>query len=83
MDAIDITSSEFSLSNIPDVNEVISNSVIGGGFNPDYTMYIYIGIGILLIVIAFLIYKFYINKQKHVTFQDKLDDCYGEGVCQR
>ena len=81
MDAIDITSSEFSLSNnIPDFENFSPSSVIGGAIS-DYSMYIYIGISILVLVIAFFIYKFYLNRQKHVTFQDKLDDCYGD-VCQ-
>jgi hypothetical protein len=81
MDSIDITSSEFSLGNIPDSNEILSSSVIGGAAF-DYTMYIYIGIAVLVLLIAVFIYKFYINKGKHVTFQDKLDDCYGD-VCPR
>ena len=81
MDAIDITSSEFSLGNIPNLNEVITSSVGGSSFS-DYSMYIYIGIAVLVLVISFFIYKFYINKQKHVTFQDKLNECYADnGVC--
>jgi len=80
MDSIDITSSEFSLSNVPDLNGVFSNVI--GDENIDYKMYIYIGIAILALVIAFLIYKFYVKKQKQVTFQDKLDDCYDD-VCHR
>jgi uncharacterized membrane protein len=71
MDSIDITSPEFSL----DVNEVISNTVEGVN---DYTFYIYIAIAIVVIVIAFFLYKYYVNTKKRVTFQDKLDDCYGE-----
>ena len=81
MDAIDITSSEFSLGNVANLNEVL-NSSVGGDSAFDYTMYIYIGVAILVLVISFLIYKFYINKQKQVTFQDKIDDCYGD-TCQR
>lgn len=82
MDAIDITSSEFSLgNNIPDFNNLSPSSLIGGD-NSDYTIYIYIAIAIVVLVISFFIYKFYINKQKHVTFQNKLDDCYGD-VCQK
>jgi hypothetical protein len=80
MDTIDITSAEFSLDNkINNINDVISNTLVGGGF--EFNTYIYIGIAILLIVIVFLIYKFYINRSKKVTFQDKLDDCYG-GTCE-
>lgn len=74
MDSIDITSSEFSLGNVYDFN--------GGTEVVDYKMYIYIGIAILALVIAFLIYKFYVKKQKQVTFQDKLDDCY-DNFCHR
>ena len=72
MDSIDITSSGFSLENAYDFN--------GGGETGDNKIYIYIGIAILAIVISFLIYKFYVNKKKQVTFQDKLDECY-DGVC--
>ena len=80
MEHIDITNEEFSLGNIPYLNEVISNTMSSD--LSDYTMYIYIAIAIVVLVISFFIYKFYITKQKHVTFQDKLDDCYGD-VCQR
>lgn len=71
MDSIDITTSGFSLENAYDLN---------GGETGDNKIYIYIGIAILAIVISFLIYKFYVNKKKQVTFQDKLDECY-DGVC--
>ncbi len=74
MDSIDITSSEFSLENVYNLN--------GGDEVVDYKLYIYIGIAILALVISFLIYKFYLNKRKQVTFQDKLDDCY-DNVCYR
>jgi len=92
MDAIDITSSEFSLSNIPDINEVPSPSILFGGMSnvTDYTMYIYIAIAIAILVgvIGILVYKFYINKKKHVTFQESYspedggESCYN-GVCPR
>ena len=81
MDSIDITSSEFSLGNFPDFKESLSSSNIGGD-NSDNTMYIYIGIAILVLFVSIFIYKIYIKKQKHVSFQDKLDDCYGD-VCYR
>jgi amino acid permease len=67
MDSIDITSAEFSLDRIPDINEVISTSIYGEN---EYTLYIYIAIAIIVLVIGFLIYKFYNNKQKHVTFEE-------------
>jgi uncharacterized membrane protein YukC len=79
MDTIDITSAEFSLGNLPHVGEAISNSLDIDISKMDYTLYIYIGIAILgLIIIVYLIYRFYIRKEKHVTFQEKLDECYGE-----
>jgi tellurite resistance protein TehA-like permease len=73
METIDITSSEFSLENITNFNDVLSSS-IKKYINFDYILY-YIGIAILLLVVVFFVYKFYINKKiKHVTYQDKLDD---------
>jgi hypothetical protein len=77
MENIDISTSDFSLGDIPDINEVLSfdNS-------EDYLKYIYIAIAIVVAVILFLIYKYYVNKDKQVTFQDKLDNCYGD-VCYR
>ena len=80
MEHIDITNEEFSLGNIPYLNEVISNTMSSD--LSDYTMYIYIAVLVLLLIIAFLVYKFYINKQKQVTFQDNQDMCY-DGVCDR
>ena len=80
MEHIDITNEEFSLGNIPYLNEVISNTMSSD--LSDYTMYIYIAIAILLFIIVFLVYKFYITKQKQVTFQDNQDMCY-DGVCDR
>jgi hypothetical protein len=77
MENIDISTSDFSLGDIPDINEVLSfdNS-------EDYLKYIYIAIAIVVAVTLFLIYKYYVNKDKQVTFQDKLDNCYGD-VCYR
>jgi hypothetical protein len=74
MDAIDITSAEFSLDK---VQEAVSSTVEVFKLD-DYIIYIYIVLGIIAFVIAFLIYKYYSSKSKRVTFQDKLDDCYGE-----
>jgi len=74
MDTIDITSAEFSLSNIQD--SLISSEEV---FKlDDYIIYIYIFLVIVSCLIVFLIYKYYSSKTKRVTFQDKLDDCYGE-----
>ena len=81
MEHIDITNEDFSLGNIPDLNEVMSNTF--SSYLNDYNIYIYIAVAlVLLFIIAFLVYKFYINKQKQVTFQDNQDMCY-DGVCDR
>ena len=78
MEHIDITNEDFSLGNITDINKVISNTLSSD--LSDYTMYIYIAVAILLFIITFLVYKFYINKQKQVTFQDNQNMCY-DNVC--
>jgi len=78
MDDIDITSAEFTIGDI-------ANNIIGGGEGEDLSdssMYIYIGISIFVLITLILLYKFYSDRSKHVTFQDKLDDCYGD-VCKR
>jgi hypothetical protein len=63
---------------LPSVNEIIDITSHG-----EYNIYIYIGILLLIGIVGFLGYKYYENtKRKRVTFQDKLDECYG-GVCQR
>ena len=92
MEDIDITTPEFSL-NIPNVSDMIIetlektvdiptiNEIIIPEPDDDYTMYLYLGI-VILSLLEFFEYKFYTVKQKRVTFQDKLDECYG-GVCQR
>jgi hypothetical protein len=83
MDNIDITSSEFSLGNLADFTNIISNSTGGGDIdmdNIDYTTYMYVGIAILVIAAAFVIYKFYINKPRQVHFNDEQMDCAG-GFC--
>ena len=79
MEHIDITNEDFSLGNIPDLNEVMSNTF--SSYLNDYNIYIYIAVAlVLLFIIAFLVYKFYINKQKQVTFQDNQNICY-DNVC--
>jgi uncharacterized membrane protein YukC len=75
LENITISTSEFTLGDIPDINEVFTSIN-----SEDYLKYIYIAIGIIILVIMFLIYKYYVNREKHVTFQDKLDKCYGD-VC--
>ena len=76
MENITISTSEFALGDIPDINEVISVD------SEDYLKYIYIAIAIVVAVLAFLFYKFFINREKKVTFEDKIEDCYG-GICYR
>jgi hypothetical protein len=56
MDSIDITDSTFSLG--------ITQGNNSEGCNSDYTMFIYIGAGILVLFIYMFVYKFYMNKQK-------------------
>jgi hypothetical protein len=84
MDSIDVTSPEFSLEGISELKDVISDTISLGDNFSDYTLYIYIGVMLLVSIIAYFIYKSYAtNGVKKVTFQDKLDECYAEGVCQR
>ena len=78
MDTIDVTSPEFSLGGFSESNDVVSDTISLGTDSSDYTMYIYVGVIILLCIISYFVYKFYINRVKKVTFQDKLDDCYGD-----
>lgn len=96
MDEIDITSSDFSLDvpTMPTIPIIIDNIVemtttesITSEWGEDYTMYIYIGILILILAAGWVVYN-YTLKKKRVTFQDKLDDCYSgndcySGVCDR
>lgn len=70
MDAIDITDSAFALD-APGVNSILSGD--SSSFT-DYTMFIYIGAAILVIIIAMFIYKFYQNKK------NQQEDCEG-GFC--
>lgn len=79
MDDIKISEVELSFDdNIHDLNESFFDS-----FTDDYISYIYITLAfVTLLVIGFLIYKFYGNREKNVTFQDKLDECYGD-ICHR
>lgn len=80
MENITISTSEFALGDITDITDI--NEVISSVYSEDYLKYIYIAIAIVVAVILFLIYKYYVNREKRVTFQDKLDDCYGD-VCPR
>jgi ABC-type phosphate transport system permease subunit len=53
--------------NISEIGESNSNSLFFYGI-------------ILFIIISILIvgYNYFFTKQKHVTFQDKLNECYGD-----
>jgi len=73
MDSIDITDSVFSLD-VPDLNQVVGS--VDSVISNDYTMYIYIGVAILVIIIGMFIFKFYQNKKR----EQGLDDCEG-GFC--
>ena len=73
MDSIDITDSGFSLD-VPNLNQVIDN--VNDIVSNDYTMYIYIGAVILIIIIGIFIFKFYQNKKR----EQSGDDCEG-GFC--
>lgn len=81
MDDIDITTPGFSLDSVPDLTEAVNNIVNTDADLSDYTMYIWGAIILVFIGLIFIIYKFTIQS-RHVTFQDKLDDCYGD-VCHR
>jgi hypothetical protein len=70
IDSIDITDSAFSL----DVPEI--NSIVGGAERTDYTMFIYIGIAVILIAVGVFIYKIYLNKKA----TQMSEDCPG-GFC--
>ena len=80
MDSIDITSPEFSLGGISEINDVISDTISLGDKLTDNTIYIYMGVIFLVGIIAYFTYKYYSRGggSKKVTFQDKLDECYGD-----
>jgi len=80
MDDIDITTPEFSLSRVPDLTNVVSDIVAPPADSPDYTMYILAAMLMALAGIVF-VYKF-TRRGPRVTFQDKLDGCYGD-TCDR
>lgn len=87
MDDIDITSSDFSLDIPNTIDNIVEMTTVEGG--EDSTMYMYIGILILILILAtgWVVYNFTLKK-KRVTFQDKLDECYSgndcyNGVCER
>ncbi len=71
MDTIDITDSAFALD-VPIMDNVLTT---GGEGAIDYTMFIYIGVAIVVAIIGILIYKYYQNKN---SVQE--EDCPG-GFC--
>jgi len=74
MDEIDITDSTFSLNN----NFEENTTVTGSSTN---SMYMYIAIAVGVLFLCYILYNTFINsKGKKVTFQDKLEKCYGD-VC--
>jgi hypothetical protein len=72
MDEIDITDSTFALNNNFDENVVISND--------SNSMYIYIIVAVGIILLGYFLYTKFGGSGKRVTFQDKLEQCYGD-VC--
>lgn len=82
MDNIDITSSEFSLGNMANLGESINifTSTGGGMEENDSITYMYVGVAILIGIIGMLIYKFYMNKNPSVHFNEENIDCTG-GFC--
>ncbi len=75
MDEIDITDSSFDL-NQPNV---VSGE--GESSTSSSSMYIYIAVAALVGFIGYILYTTFVSgKGKRVTFQDKLDNCYG-GSC--
>jgi hypothetical protein len=69
MDNIDITDTTFSLD-VQDISQFMGG---GDGSVSDYTVYIYIGAAILVVIIGMFIFKFYQNKKREQTG----DDCSG------
>ena len=72
MDEIDITDSTFALNNNFDENVVIPND--------SNSMYIYIIVAVGIILLGYFLYTKFSGSGKRVTFQDKLEQCYGD-VC--
>jgi hypothetical protein len=74
MDEIDITDSTFDLN-----QQVVS----GGGESTTSSspIYIYIAVAAFVVFIGYILYTTFVSgKGKRVTFQDKLEQCYGD-VC--
>jgi len=71
MDGIDITDSAFALD-VPSVDNILT---AGGDSSTDYTIFMYIGVAILIVISGLFIYKFYQNKSS-----EQEEDCPG-GFC--
>ena len=85
MDIDDITSADFSLENMLDSVANLTNTIDAPS---DSSTYYYFGLAILSFMAAtFFIYKFYITKEKHVTFNEQdmpvEADCEEHGFCKR
>ncbi len=73
IDSIDITDSAFSLDvPVPEINNIVN---VGGSGTTDYTMFIYIGVAVIVLTVGFFIYKTYRSKQNKMV-----EDCSG-GFC--
>ena len=68
IDSIDITDSAFSL----DVPTIVTS---GSDSTTDYTMFIYIGVAVIVLIVGFFIYKTYRTRQNASA-----EDCEG-GFC--
>ena len=77
MDDIDITTPGFSLGNVPDLTDIVSNIVDTTDPDvPDYAMYI---LGAMLMALAGIVFLYkFARRSQRVTFQDKLEECYGD-----
>lgn len=78
MDDIKFSSIDLSFDDkIHDLNDSLF-----GSFTDDYINFIYIALAfVTILVIGFLLYKFYGNTTKGVTFQDNMDECYEDPHC--
>ena len=63
---------------VPDVvSDVVSDVVPNVVSDVDSNFFLYLGIGLIIIsIIGLCIYKYFINKNKHVHFQDNLENYY-------
>lgn len=81
MDMLDIVTPGFSLDNMDNINETLTNSINDININSsvedyDYTFYIYIGILFCVVFILVFIFKFYIYNKKSVTIREDNNENY-------